>query len=857
MAQHDGVIDNGTGNAVRTDINNALAAINSNNSGGSDPSTMYPYQFYADSGDNTFKIRNAANNAYVNISVVGGIGLENFGLAPLTGATFTGDVVLSNQSDLRLREATANGTNFIALQAPAAITSDVTLTLPAVAPTANQVLTADASTPTTLNWATPSAGVGGDTGIDFNDDVKIRFGTGNDLEIFHNGTHSFIKDVGTGVLSLQSNGSGIMLEGAVAGEYLAKFNTDAAVELYYDNSKKFETLSTGVKASGHVFLDDSDKFIAGTGSDLQIYHDGTNSIIDNNTGVLSIQGDDVRIQNSAGSETGIRFVADSGVDLYHDADRKLSITSTGARVESATGDTYLDVYAEEDASGVDAIVRIRTESTSSNCYLMFGDSDDTYVGGLRYEHSGDKLEFIANNAERGSVDSNGLWRFSNGFLLLDSIKGLFGSGSDLEIYHDGNSVIDSDSGYLKLTANSGDVYIQSDSDVHITSHNAGETMAKFTKDGAAELYYDNSKKLETTSGGVTISGDLNTNGNDVYTNNGAFITNDSDGAFADRTGTNIDHIWHDDSDNAWNFVSDSTYKGTANSKVKAGFFYGDGSNLTGIAAGGVGGNTGIDFNDDIAIRFGGSNDGVIQYVSSTDAFTISTADGADIKLDSDDDLVLECDDDMTLISGDGIALKHGTSSSSENMIVCNDDASVNLYHNGSLRLNTSGSGVTIAGSIEGVGVGTAVAVLREVQPHDTDAGTFSKNADRVRVLNTEQHDGEVFCSLDTSTGEFTLPAGTYLMYFQAVAFDVGRHRAKIVTDGGTDKLFGDNVISNTAYPNQQSSGGFGVVTNASTEGYFLKHRCTTTRSTNGFGRFMDFASEEEFYSQVIIWRMTS
>ena len=90
MAQHDGVIDNGTGNAVRTDINNALAAINSNNSGGSDPSTMYPYQFYADSGDNTFKIRNAANNAYVNISVVGGIGLENFGLAPLTGATFTG-----------------------------------------------------------------------------------------------------------------------------------------------------------------------------------------------------------------------------------------------------------------------------------------------------------------------------------------------------------------------------------------------------------------------------------------------------------------------------------------------------------------------------------------------------------------------------------------------------------------------------------------------------------------------------------------------------------------------------------------------------------------------------------------------
>ena len=83
MAQHDGVIDNGTGSAVRTDINNALAAINSNNSGGSDPSTTYAYQFYADSGDNTLKIRNAANDGFVNVSITGGIGTENFGLAPL------------------------------------------------------------------------------------------------------------------------------------------------------------------------------------------------------------------------------------------------------------------------------------------------------------------------------------------------------------------------------------------------------------------------------------------------------------------------------------------------------------------------------------------------------------------------------------------------------------------------------------------------------------------------------------------------------------------------------------------------------------------------------------------------------
>ena len=124
-----------------------------------------------------------------------------------------------------------------------------------------------------------------------------------------------------------------------------------------------------------------------------------------------------------------------------------------------------------------------------------------------------------------------------------------------------------------------------------------------------------------------------------------------------------------------------------------------------------------------------------------------------------------------------------------------------------------------------------------------------------QVLYTEEHDGESFCTLDTSTGEFTLPQGTYLMYFEAVAFDVSRHRTKIVTDGGTDQLLGNNAESNSAYPNQYASSGFGVVYNASEEGYFLVHRCTTTRATNGLGRDCNFASEEEFYAQVVIWRM--
>ena len=78
------------------------------------------------------------------------------GYAALTGATFTGDVLIDNAQELRLGEADGSGTNFTAIKAQAQ-SGDITLTLPAVAPTANQVLKADGSTPTTLTWASDVA----------------------------------------------------------------------------------------------------------------------------------------------------------------------------------------------------------------------------------------------------------------------------------------------------------------------------------------------------------------------------------------------------------------------------------------------------------------------------------------------------------------------------------------------------------------------------------------------------------------------------------------------------------------------------------------------------------------------------
>jgi hypothetical protein len=93
--------------------------------------------------------------------------------------------------------------------------------------------------------------VGGATGADFNDNTKLRWGTGNDLEIYHDGSHSYIADTGTGNLKLISNGTAISIE-KYDGENMAIFRADGAVDLYHNDSKKFETTSTGVTVTGAI-----------------------------------------------------------------------------------------------------------------------------------------------------------------------------------------------------------------------------------------------------------------------------------------------------------------------------------------------------------------------------------------------------------------------------------------------------------------------------------------------------------------------------------------------------------------------------------------------------------------------------
>ena len=94
------VIDNDTGSAVSTDLNNVFAAIQSLNSGSADPSgTQVAFQLSVNTTSNLLKLRNASNNGYITI---GNVTQANLGLAPVAGATFTGAVIHNYTTALRI-----------------------------------------------------------------------------------------------------------------------------------------------------------------------------------------------------------------------------------------------------------------------------------------------------------------------------------------------------------------------------------------------------------------------------------------------------------------------------------------------------------------------------------------------------------------------------------------------------------------------------------------------------------------------------------------------------------------------------------------------------------------------------------
>ena len=372
--------------------------------------------------------------------------------------------------------------------------------------------------------------------IHLGDNDSIFFGDGDDLEILHSGSDSIIRDVGSGRLNLQSNGTEIRL-GSTSGEKYAVFSNNGAVELYYNDSLRLDTSTHGIDVSGginvsgvstfqaNVDLGDNDRLRFGDSQDLQIYHDGSHSyILDNGTGELRLRGSVVKINNAANTETMFIATQDGAIDLYYNGSKKFETVDIGANVignleadslnitgvSTVTGiatfqsDVYIDgnlnitgdvIYDEVNGrnlniSGVGTIANLNVTGVGT---ITTFDSETAIIDNLQ----------VAGTTTTGQLNVSGVSTFGGNVNLGDNDRLRLGDSQDLQIYHNGtNSIIeDTGNGELLLRTNGNRARIQS-SDL--------DDIARFNKDGSVELYYDNSKKFETTGYGVTIFNELRT-----------------------------------------------------------------------------------------------------------------------------------------------------------------------------------------------------------------------------------------------------------------------------------------------------------------------------------------------------------
>ena len=150
MAQHDYTIDNQTFPSYRTDHNNSLSAIVSNNSGSSQPTTMYAYQWWYDTSSNILKIRNADNDAWINIGTFN----QTTDSVTLVGTeatlpTITG--ISPTAIDNTASNIVITGTNYV-------ITPNVEIISTTGAITFANSVTRDSATQLTINATLPTDG---------------------------------------------------------------------------------------------------------------------------------------------------------------------------------------------------------------------------------------------------------------------------------------------------------------------------------------------------------------------------------------------------------------------------------------------------------------------------------------------------------------------------------------------------------------------------------------------------------------------------------------------------------------------------------------------------------------------------
>ena len=242
------------------------------------------------------------------------------------------------------------------------------------------------------------------------DNQKVYFGTGDDLQIYHNGD-SFLTNTTATQFAIQSDN--LRLRSTTDNENYIVCTDEAGVELYWDGTKKLGTTSDG------VMLPDSQSLTLGDDGDVKLKHQSGHFEVNNIAGNTYFQSNgsfNLRGKHSGSTETMLIGNVGGAVELYYDNSKKLNTTSTG-----------VEVTGRIDILGTGTRIDIATDGK-----IILGDSNELqiYYDGTysRIQDSSTNFVFDANRFtinKPGSPVENIFDANSNGAVTLyydDSAK---------------------------------------------------------------------------------------------------------------------------------------------------------------------------------------------------------------------------------------------------------------------------------------------------------------------------------------------------------------------------------------------------------------------------------------------------